>query len=69
MPNIIMEGPKLSREQKEALVEEFTNSASRITNIPAQAFVVYIKENSPENIGIGGQLLADRLAGKDEEGQ
>lgn len=60
MPNIILEGPYLSREQKAQLVKEFTETASRILNIPAEAFIVTLKENSLENIGVGGKLLADR---------
>lgn len=60
MPNIILEGPYLSREQKAQLVKEFTETASRILSIPGEAFIVTLKENSLENIGVGGKLLADR---------
>lgn len=61
MPEIIFEGPKMEREKKAQLVREFTESASRITGIPQEAFIVLLKENDPENVGVGGQLLADRL--------
>ncbi len=60
MPVITLEGAKLSKEQKNQLVEEFTASAARIMNTPEEAFVVLLKENEKENIGVGGQLLSDK---------
>lgn len=60
MPVITLEGPELSKEQKIKLVKEFTASAAKIMNIPEQAFVVLLKENEKENIGVGGQLLSER---------
>lgn len=60
MPNIFFEGPQLTLDQKRELARGFTEVASRVTGIPAQAFVVTLKENAPENVGIGGQLLIDR---------
>ena len=60
MPVINLEGTKLSKEQKSELVKELTSLAAKIMNIPKQAFVVLIKENDKENIGVGGQLLADK---------
>lgn len=60
MPVITLEGSKLSKEQKSQLVKELTASAAKIMNAPEQAFVVLLKENEKENIGIAGQLVADR---------
>ena len=60
MPVITLKGPKLTKEQKVELVKSFTETASRVTNIAASAFVVYLEEMEPENIGVGGTLLADR---------
>ncbi len=60
MPIITLEVSKLSKEQKKDLVERFTKEASAVTKIPEQAFVVIIKENDPDNIGIGGALLSER---------
>lgn len=60
MPVIIFDGPKVNREQKEQLVKEFTAIASRVTNIPRDAFITLIKENDPENVGVGGELLANK---------
>ncbi|WP_438497083.1 4-oxalocrotonate tautomerase DmpI [Paenibacillus sp. IHBB 3054] len=60
MPVITIEAAKLSKEQKKMLVTEVTSSASSIMNVPESAFIVLVKENELENIGVAGQLLADR---------
>jgi len=60
MPNIVFDGPKLTKDQKRALVERFTQAASEVTKIPMEAFVVTIKENELDNIGVGGRLLSER---------
>lgn len=60
MPVITLEAGKLSKEQKSQLVKEFTNTASKVMNVPEQAFIVLVKENESKNIGFGGKLLADR---------
>ena len=60
MPVITMKGPKMNKEQKAEIVKSFTGTDSRVTNIPAQAFVVLIQEMDHENVGVGGVLLADR---------
>lgn len=58
MPIITLEGPVLDRERKNELVKGFTEAASKIlTDIPKESFIVVIKENSDENIGVGGELL------------
>jgi len=59
MPIITLEGPKLKKEQKEAIIEDFTDVASKIiSDIPKEAFVVILKENSDENVGVGGTPLS-----------
>ena len=61
MPNITIEGPPLrDMEKKRVLVREITGAAAKAFGLPAQTIVILIKENPPENVGIGGQLLADR---------
>lgn len=60
MPVITLEGVKLSKEQKSQLVKELTASAAKIMKAPEQAFIVLLKENEKENIGVGGQLLSDK---------
>jgi len=62
MPNIIIEGPVIKDiEAKRILVREITDVVERAYKLPRQAFVVTIKENSPENVGVGGELVVDRF--------
>ena len=61
MPVITFDGPMLPAEKKERLVREFTQLAFEITNIPKEAFVVFIKENPYENMGQGGILISEKL--------
>jgi len=61
MPVITFDGPFLSPDKKEQIVKEFTQLASEITNIPKEAFVVFIKENHYENMGPGGILISEKL--------
>lgn len=60
MPVITFEAGKLNKEQKSKLVEEVTATASKIMNVPKQAFIVLFKESDQDNIGFGGELLSDR---------
>ena len=61
MPNITIEGPPIADvDKKRTLVEELTDAATRAYGLPREAFIVLIKENPPENIGVGGTLLLDR---------
>lgn len=60
MPVITFESAALTKEQKQTLVKEFTETAARVTGLPAQGFYVFLKENSLDNVGVGGQLISDR---------
>ena len=60
MPSITFDINKLTEEQKEQIVEEFTQSASKSTGIPKEAFYVFINEFPDENVGVGGKLLSKK---------
>ncbi|MBC3796056.1 4-oxalocrotonate tautomerase DmpI [Acetobacterium tundrae] len=62
MPVITLEAGILNADQKRQLVKEFTNTASKVMNVPEQAFIVLLKENELDNIGFGGALLSDQKA-------
>ena len=64
MPTIYFYGPKLDKERSKEMIQSFTETASRLTGIEKTAFVVYLRESKPENVGVGGELLEDRLKGK-----
>jgi len=62
MPNITINGPKIEDiELKRNLVKEITDAVEKAYKLPRQAFVVIIKENPPENVGVGGELIIDRF--------
>ncbi|MHC5372688.1 4-oxalocrotonate tautomerase DmpI [Enterococcus sp. LJL120] len=60
MPVIQFEIGHLTKEQKQQVVKEFTETAVKVTGIPADAFYVFIKENTGDNVGVGGVLQSDR---------
>jgi len=61
MPNASIDGPPIKDlEVKRILVKEVTDAMEKAYKIPRQAYVVVIKENLPENVGVGGELIIDR---------
>ena len=60
MPVITFETSPITKEQKRKVAEGFTKVASEATGIPADAFYVFIKENGPDNVSVGGKLLSDK---------
>jgi 4-oxalocrotonate tautomerase len=58
MPTIMVEGPPISVEQKRELVKGLTEVAVEVYLI--EHITVLVRENPPENVGVDGQLLADR---------
>ena len=57
MPYITLECGKLTKVQKEQLITEMTCTASEITHIPPQFFVMTIKELPDDSIGVGGETI------------
>ena len=41
------------------VITEFTKIASEIIGLPEEKFIVFIKENADENIGVGGISLSE----------
>lgn len=62
MPVISVEGSKLTKEQKNELIVSLTEVASKIMNVRKEAYIVLIKENDMDNIGVGGVTLSEKLA-------
>ncbi|NIN92518.1 MAG: 4-oxalocrotonate tautomerase [Candidatus Aenigmarchaeota archaeon] len=63
MPTIFFYGPRLDKEKSKEMIKDFTETASQVTGIERSAFVVYLRESKPENVGVGGELLEDKLKG------
>lgn len=61
MPVITFDGGKLTREQKAQLISEFTEVAHKATGINKESFVILLRENDRDNIGVGGEMLSERL--------
>ena len=61
MPTISYDCASMDKETKAKLIEELTATASRVTGTPARAFTIIIRENGADNIGVGGQVLSERL--------
>jgi len=65
MPNISIEGPRIADlARKRELVRTVTDAAVKAFGLPRQTIVILLKENPPENVAIGGELLADRPPAK-----
>ena len=62
MPTITVEGPPIEVERKRQLVKKLYDAAVEVYRI--EHITVLIKENPPENVGVGGRLLADRRRNK-----
>lgn len=61
MPNVTIDGPSIKDlEIKRTLVKEITDALEKAYKIPRDAYVVIIKENLAENVGVGGKLSIDR---------
>ena len=62
MPNVVIDGPKINDlEVKRQLIKEITDALEKAYKIPRNAYIIVIRENSPENVGVGGKLLTDRI--------
>ena len=60
MPVVTVDGPKLTKEQKEELVKSFAESASKIMGLPVESIITIIREVEAENVGVGNILLCNR---------
>ena len=64
MPAIFFYAPKLDKDKSREMIKSFTETASRLTGIEKSAFVIFLRESGPENVGVGGELLEDKLREK-----
>jgi 4-oxalocrotonate tautomerase len=62
MPLIHISGPPLDVEAKREMARGLTEVASKVYGRPAPHIIVTIQENPPENVAVGGRLVADRDA-------
>ncbi|MFX1478751.1 MAG: 4-oxalocrotonate tautomerase DmpI [Promethearchaeota archaeon] len=61
MPTAVIDGPPIGDlDIKRVLVKEITDALEKAYKLPRNVFSVVIKENTPENVGVGGELIVDR---------
>ncbi len=59
MPMIVIDGPPIPEiEKKRELVKKLYDGAKDVYGI--KHITVVIRENLPENVGVGGELVIDR---------
>ncbi len=66
MPLIIFEGPRMEKDKKRELARSFAEAVNRVTGIRKEVVTTVIHENEKENIGVGVELLSDKLARESE---
>jgi 4-oxalocrotonate tautomerase len=64
MPVITIKIGKIQPDKKKELIEKLTKAAVEVTSIPASSYLVFIEEFELENIGVGGQTLAEKMSNK-----
>ncbi|HRK61690.1 MAG TPA: tautomerase family protein [Candidatus Omnitrophota bacterium] len=60
MPTVIIEGPRLSPENKKDLVQKLTPIVAYVYDWKVEDVIVIIRENEDENVARGGILLSER---------
>ena len=67
MPTISIEGPPIKElDTKRQLVKALTEAATKAYGLPKEVIVVVIKENAPDNVSVGGELIMDRKRNRQE---
>ena len=60
MPIITLEGPKINDlDKRRRFIRDLTDAAVEAYGLPQEKIIVILHENSREQVGVGGQLLAD----------
>ncbi|MBD1400816.1 4-oxalocrotonate tautomerase DmpI [Pelovirga terrestris] len=60
MPIITLDGPPLSLDKKRLLTNELTSLAARAYDLPESTIIIMLRENTPDQVAVGGILIADR---------
>jgi len=60
MPVIRVDGPQISVDKKRELAKRLTEAAAEVYGMGKEHIIVLIRENPPENVSVGGELVVDR---------
>lgn len=62
MPVIMVEGPKINdKSQKKQMAKEITDAAVKAYGMGKEKIVILIRENSPENVAVAGELISEHF--------
>lgn len=62
MPIVTIHARALSIERKRDLVRKITDLVSEAYQLPPETITILIQEYPMENIGVAGELIADRIS-------
>lgn len=62
MPVITVAIHPIDQDQKKHLIRELTETAVKITNVPADKYVVFIDEHENDAIGIAGKTRTEIIS-------
>ena len=61
MPVITVDGPPINDLNKRRdLVANLTKVATEAYNMPKEKIIILIRENSPDQVAVAGELISDR---------
>ena len=61
MPIITIEGPPITDiETRRTLTENLTQTAAEAYGMPKEKIIILIRENRPDQVAVGGELISDR---------
>ena len=61
MPIITIEGPPIpDMATRRRLTESLTQSAAEAYSMPKEKIIILIRENRPDRVAVGGELISDR---------
>lgn len=62
MPLAIVDGPQIEDlNLKRTLVKEITDALEKAYGFQRESYIVLIRESLPENVGVAGELVLDRI--------
>lgn len=62
MPIITLEGPPIAdMATRRTLIESLTRSAAEAYNMPKEKIIILIRENRPDQVAVGGELISDKI--------
>ena len=61
MPTVTVEGPPIDLDRKRSLAGEITDALEKAYGLPREVYVVVVRENPPENVSVGGEMICDRV--------